>query len=145
MIEFFTQLGIGLLLGLPIALPFGVFIYCWLRFKGKHPVKTCEHCFYYDDGRNHCWYRNGDPDAEQTVFDYTEACEHFEDEKKTCRMKNVLYRFVMLFRVLADKDVMLLSVSKSDKASIITASDNPQFDEFANNLFKLLKKNENLH
>ena len=51
----------------------------------------------------------------------------------------------MLFRVLADKDVMLLSVSKSDKASIITASDNPQFDEFVNNLFKLLKKNENLH
>ena len=60
-------------------------------------------------------------------------------------MKNVLYRFVMLFRVLADKDVMLLSVSKSDKASIITASDNPQFDKFVNNLFKLLKKNENLH
>lgn len=48
------------------------------KMKPGDKVETCEHCKYYDDGRNHCWYRNGDPDAEQTIFDYTEACEHYK-------------------------------------------------------------------
>ena len=67
-------------------------------------------------------------------------------------MKNILNRIIMLFHVLFDKDVMLLSLSNRRKdgesiAAIITASNNPFFDCFADNIFKLLNKknDENLH
>lgn len=60
-------------------------------------------------------------------------------------MKNIINRFVMIFRIIFDKDVMLFSIPKGlkkgeNEVSLITASNNPLFDGFAKSIMEVLIK-----